>query len=47
MGSNGVPDECESDCDANGVLDLDQIASSPEADANGNGILDVCKPTAT
>ena len=43
MGSNGVPDECESDCDANGVLDLDQIASSPEADANGNGILDVCE----
>ncbi|MEM7233974.1 MAG: FG-GAP-like repeat-containing protein, partial [Planctomycetota bacterium] len=39
---NGIPDECEGDCDQNGVLDHEDIASGVAPDCNGNGIPDAC-----
>ncbi len=44
---NQVPDECdvllpENDCDADGLLDLCEIAGDATLDCNGNGLLDGC-----
>ncbi|HRX84840.1 MAG TPA: M12 family metallo-peptidase [Phycisphaerae bacterium] len=42
--SNGVLDECESDCDANGVYDwLEIIPRGTRLDCNFNGVLDDCE----
>jgi hypothetical protein len=39
---NGVPDECDPDCNGNGIPDdLDLENGAP--DCNGNGIIDVCE----
>jgi len=41
--SDGVPDECQSDCDGNGVLDrLDVIPFGPARDCNANLVPDAC-----
>ncbi|MEM7234028.1 MAG: VCBS repeat-containing protein, partial [Planctomycetota bacterium] len=39
---NGLPDECEGDCDQNGILDQDQIDSGLSDDCNENGVPDHC-----
>ncbi|MCH7872371.1 MAG: hypothetical protein IID33_11790, partial [Planctomycetes bacterium] len=40
---NGIPDECETDCNANGVYDrLDIFPYGDSFDCNGNGIPDEC-----
>jgi adhesin/invasin len=40
---NCVPDECEPDCNRNGIKDSCDIASGTSADCNGNGIPDECE----
>jgi hypothetical protein len=40
---NGIPDECESDCNGNGIADSCDIASGRSLDKNGNGRPDECE----
>jgi outer membrane protein assembly factor BamB len=40
---NGIPDECEADCDADGVSDYTQIQSEMSLDVNRNTVLDSCE----
>ncbi|MCH8851071.1 MAG: hypothetical protein IID41_00300 [Planctomycetes bacterium] len=40
---NGVPDECEPDCNDNNVPDECDIANQTSPDANGNGVPDECE----
>ena len=39
---NGIPDECEADCDGDGLLDSCAIADGAE-DCNGDGVPDACQ----
>ncbi|MCZ6650942.1 MAG: hypothetical protein O7D35_09770, partial [Acidobacteria bacterium] len=39
---NGVPDECDVDCDGNGVSDDIDIAEGTRQDCNFNGVPDLC-----
>ncbi len=39
---DGVGSSDPSDCNGNGILDVDEIASEPSIDCNGNGIPDDC-----
>ena len=39
---DGIPDECEPDCNGNGVPDDWDITSGFSHDANGNGVPDEC-----
>ena len=39
---NGVPDDCE-DCNANGILDDQDILGQTSDDLNGNGVPDECE----
>lgn len=40
--SNGIPDECEHDCNSNGIIDQIEIAAGTAQDTNTNGIPDEC-----
>ena len=40
--SNGVPDECDPDCNGNGIPDEIDIANGA-SDCNANGIIDTCE----
>ena len=40
--ANGIPDECEPDCDLNGVADSCDIAAGTHEDCNQNGVPDSC-----
>ena len=40
---NGGPDECETDCNGNGIVDAADIANGTEVDCNGNDVLDECE----
>ena len=40
--NSGVPDECESDCNGNGVNDLCELRDNTSSDCNGNGVPDEC-----
>ena len=42
MNINGLPDECEPDCNENGFPDFIDIAFGNSNDENGNGIPDEC-----
>ncbi|MFQ5423175.1 MAG: M12 family metallo-peptidase [Phycisphaerae bacterium] len=43
--ADGVPDECQIDCNGNGVQDrLDIIPFGTSRDCNGNGVPDACDP---
>ncbi len=35
------------DCDANGVIDMQDILNNPAADSDGDGILDICQGSST
>jgi hypothetical protein len=41
---NCIPDECEPDCNRNGIKDSCDIASGTSADCDGIGIPDECEP---
>ncbi len=41
---NDVPDECESDCDGDGVIDACAISAGTSIDCDVNGIPDDCEP---
>lgn len=41
---NGVPDECEPDCNSNGIPDDKDIKDETSNDVNGNDIPDECEP---
>jgi outer membrane protein assembly factor BamB len=43
LNANSVPDECE-DCNANGALDSEDIASGNSLDLNANLVPDECEP---
>ena len=40
---DGVPDECERDCDQDGIPDFIQIEQSVFADCDQSGVLDLCE----
>ena len=40
---NGIPDECEPDCNNNSAADSCDIADGTSADVNGNGVPDECE----
>ncbi len=42
--ANGIPDECEPDCNGNGRPDDLDIAEERSTDAYGNGVPDECEP---
>ncbi|MCA9249557.1 MAG: FG-GAP repeat protein, partial [Phycisphaerales bacterium] len=42
LNNNGVPDECEDDCNVNGVDDELDIAGATSSDCNTNGVPDEC-----
>ncbi|MBN4058877.1 hypothetical protein JYU10_00240 [bacterium AH-315-J04] len=44
LNSNGIPDECELDCNGNSIPDDTDISSGFSTDAYGNGIPDLCEP---
>lgn len=41
--ANNIPDDCEGDCDGNGVLDYVEIIADMSRDLNRNVILDSCE----
>lgn len=41
---DGIPDECQSDCDADGTPDVYEIFFGDESDVNGNLVPDSCDP---
>lgn len=41
--ANAVPDECEGDCDGNGIADYTEIVADMSRDLNRNVILDSCE----
>lgn len=41
---NGRPDECDPDCNANGLPDDYELDSGGAADRNDNGVVDDCEP---
>ena len=41
---DGLPDECEPDCNSNGITDACEIAAGSSTDCNSNGIHDECDP---
>jgi hypothetical protein len=41
---NCIPDECETDCNRNGLLDSCDIAQGISEDCDGNGVPDECEP---
>lgn len=43
VNGNGIPDECEPDCNTNGTPDSRDIQLNPSLDAYGNGIPDSCE----
>jgi hypothetical protein len=45
VNGNGVPDECEPDCNGNGIPDAWDIETGAAIDCNGNGIPDSCDAT--
>jgi formylglycine-generating enzyme required for sulfatase activity len=42
LDQNGVPDECQADCNGNDLPDSYEIAAGLVPDCNGNGVLDTC-----
>ena len=44
INGNSIPDECEDDCDLNGLPDEYETRNGLTADTNGNGIPDSCEP---
>ncbi len=42
LNGDGVPDECERDCDESGIADSCEIASGTHSDCNANALLDLC-----
>jgi len=40
---NGIPDECEADCNNNQVSDVEDITNGTSEDCNSNGIPDECE----
>ena len=40
--SNGVPDSCQADCNANTIPDTYEFAQGTAVDCNINGVLDSC-----
>lgn len=44
INGNTIPDECEDDCNQNGVPDEYETQNGFTADTNGNGIPDSCEP---
>ncbi|MHC4990181.1 MAG: right-handed parallel beta-helix repeat-containing protein, partial [Planctomycetota bacterium] len=44
---NGVPDECESDCNGNGTPDASELLDGLSADCNDNGLPDECETNAS
>jgi len=43
LNSNGIPDECENDCNLNGVPDILDIAAGTSEDCNFTGLPDECE----
>ncbi len=41
---NGIPDECQPDCNANSIPDQYETWSSPTLDRDGNSVPDACDP---
>ncbi|MFQ5501029.1 MAG: choice-of-anchor J domain-containing protein, partial [Phycisphaerae bacterium] len=45
LNGNGIPDECEADCNGNSITDFQDIADGTSLDCNTNGIPDECDIT--
>jgi len=43
LNNNNIPDECEPDCNGNGILDYVEIQQDMSRDVNRNAILDECE----